>query len=110
MTRRWPCIALNRWCALFIVAWVAWQHGVFQSKGIEEWTPTGATETLNDCKQAAVTASENAVRKFRAKNQKDTILTHTGAVIEMTFASGEKASIVFICLPDTVDPRRPKGK
>jgi len=49
-------------------------------------------------------------RKFRANNERGTILTHTGAVVEMAFASGEKASIAFICLPDTVDPRELKGK
>ena len=37
-------------------------------------------------------------------------LTQTGAVIEMAFADGDKASIAFVCLPDTVDPRGPKGK
>ena len=101
---------MTRWCAILMLAWIAWQHSVFQSKGLDEWTPAGATETSEECKQAAVTASGNAVHKVREQNEKGTTITQTGAVIEMVFASGEKASIAFVCLPDTVDPRAPKGK
>lgn len=101
---------MSRWCAVLMIAWVAWQHSVFQSKGIDEWTPAGATETSEECKQTAVTAAGNITRKFRAQEKGGTIYTQTGSVIEMTFASGAKASFVFVCLPDTVDLRGPKGK
>lgn len=96
---------MNRWCMLPMLAWVAWTHSVFQSKGIDQWTPAGATESLDECKQNAVTAAANSVRKFRAREERGTTYTHTGTVIEITYASGEKASLVFVCLPDTVDPR-----
>src|SRR5207245_9776438 len=48
--------------------------------------------------------------RYRAQSDRGTVLTQTGAVIEMAFADGDKASIAFVCLPDTVDPRGPKGK
>ena len=101
---------MKRGCAVLSLAWIAWMHGVFQSKGIDQWTPAGATESLDECKRTAVTAAANSVRKFRAQNDRGTIFTLTGAVIEVTYASGEKASFTFVCLPDTVDPRGPKGK
>ena len=65
---------------------------------------------LDECKQAALTSPSNTIRKYRAQNDRGTVLTQTGAVIEMAFASGEKASIAFVCLPDTLAPRGPKGK
>ena len=99
---------MRHWCVVLVLAWVAWMHGTFQSKGIDQWTPVGATETLDGCKQTAVTAAGNSVRKFRAENDRGTTFTHTGMVVEMTYSSGERASLVFVCLPDTVDPRGPR--
>jgi hypothetical protein len=100
----------HRRFAVIVIAWVAWAHSTFPSKDIDQWTPAGATETLDECKQATLTSASNAVRKYCAENDRGTALTLTGAVIEMAFASGEKASIAFVCLPDTVDPPGPKGK
>ena len=96
--------------AILILSWMAWAHATFPSKDIDQWTPAGATETLDECKQATLTSASNAVRKYRAENDRGTVLTLTGAVIVMEFASGEKASIAFVCLPDTVDPRAPSEK
>ena len=90
-------------------AWIAWIHKVFQSKGIDEWTPAGAAESLDACTKNAVTAASNSVRKFREREERGTVYTQTGTVIEMTYASGEKASLIFVCLPDTVNPRGPRG-
>ena len=83
-------------------------HGVFQSKGIDQWTPTGSTESPDECKQAAVTAAGNSARKFQS--DRGTTVTQTGMAVEMTYASGDKASLVFVCLPDTLDPRPSKEK
>jgi len=68
---------------------------------LSTWTPGGATETWTSAKQAALTSASNTVRKYRAQNDRGTVLTQTGA--------SEKASIAIVCLPDTVDPRGPKG-
>jgi hypothetical protein len=51
--------------------------------------------------------SEHA-REVRAQNDRGTVITQTGPVVEFTYASG-RASLVFVCLPDTMDPRGPKG-
>ena len=68
---------MTRWCANLMLAWIAWQHSVFQSKGLDEWTPAGATETSEECKQTAVTASGNTVRKLRTQDKKGTIFTQS---------------------------------
>ena len=94
------------WCTVLLLAWIAWAHSVFQNQGIDNWEPAGATESLNECKQASVTGAGNAIRKLRAQNDSGIVFTLTGAVIELTYASGEKASVVFVCLPDTMDPRK----
>jgi hypothetical protein len=89
-------------------AWVIWVHSVFRSKGIEGWVPAGSADSLDECKRAATTAMSNTAREVRAQNDKGTIITQTGSVVEFAYASGDKASIVAVCLPDTVDPRGPK--
>jgi len=101
---------MRRGCAVLMLAWITWAHSVFLSKGIDEWEPAGATESLEGCKRASVTGAGNSINKIRAQIGRDAIVTQEGSVIEMTLTSGEKASIVFVCLPDTVDPRGPKGK
>ena len=96
---------------ILLLAWVAWLHSAFPSKGLEDWRPTGTAETLEECNRTAVTAATNTVRKFRARDDPPgTTYTQTGAVIDVTFASGAKASHAFVCLPDTVDPRGSKEK
>lgn len=114
---RWPCIVGTTLCLLTLAtsasadgAWVAWVHSVFQGKGIDAWEPAGAATSLDECKRTAVTATSNTVRRYWAQSDKGSTFTQTGSVIEITYPSGETASIVFVCLPDTVAPRGPKGK
>ncbi len=85
---------------------MAWVHSVFRSKGIDEWTPGGAAGSLDECKRSATTAASNTAREVRAQNDRGTVITQAGPVVEFTYASG-RASLVFVCLPDTVDPSRP---
>jgi hypothetical protein len=40
----------------------------------------------------------------------EAVFTHEGMLIEMTNPSGNKASIIFICLPETMDPSGPKER
>jgi hypothetical protein len=100
----------RRCCATVLLAWVAWLHSAFPSEGRDDWRVTGATETLEECKRQSATAASNAVQKFRAQDRGGATFTLTGMVIDVTFASGKKASHAFVCLPDTVDPRGSKGK
>ena len=97
-------------CAALAIAWIAWTHQMFPSQNVDDWTPVGGAESLEECKQGSLTAAENSARKFGAQSKRGTTFEQRGATIDITFASGERASIAFVCLPDTVDPRGPKGK
>ena len=65
-------------------AWVLWMSGVSGGRPIEAF-PFDSFTTLRECKVAADKA-------FRPKDPKTGDITNT------------------VCLPDTVDPREPKGK
>jgi len=96
--------------ALMVLAWVAWTHSTFPAKDLEEWTPGGAAETLEECRQATVVAATDSLRQLRAQSNRGTVFTQAGAGIEMKFASGDTATLVYVCLPENIDPRGPKGK
>jgi hypothetical protein len=102
---------MNRRGGILLLAWLAWVHSAFPSKGLEDWRAAGGAESLDECKKNAVTAASNLVERFRARdNPPGATYKLTGTVIDVTFASGETASHAFVCLPDTLDPRGPKGK
>jgi len=97
-------------CATLLLAWVAWHNLLVPSKGIDEWKILGALfETLNRCEQRTETAASISLRTLREQND-GVVYAQTGASIEATYPDGVKASVRFVCLPDTVDPRGPKGK
>ena len=65
-------------------AWVLWGHGEWPVKGairvLPTWQPLDSTKTLDTCTRA-----------------------------QMTW-HGDYPDFRYVCLPDTVDPRGPKGK
>ena len=75
-------------------AWVTWAHtlpGFTSTEDIrEKWEPLGAIETRADCE-----AARARLERFH-RWEKETMRTPT-------------TPRQFICLPDTVDPRGPKG-
>ena len=95
MTRRWPRIAITVLCSLTALAssasaecaWVRWQELPVASGG---WSLDTGRESAFPTK----TACEKRLR------------TRTQAFAPTT--TGMKPFLV--CLPDTVDPRGPKGK
>src|SRR5262249_58081354 len=98
----------RRCSAAFVIAWIGWTHQMFPSQGVDNWTPIGGVESLEECNQAIVTAAENSARKLNAQSKRGTRVEQNGAAIEIFFASGDRASIAFVCLPDTLDPRKSK--
>jgi hypothetical protein len=88
---------------------IAWLHLVFQSKHIDEWSlagveTAGVALSRDVCLRVVADATQDHFRQLRARGEKGTVYTQTGTAIEITYASGEKASLVLVCLPGTVDP------
>ena len=104
-------VAMRHHCrATVLLAWVTWHNLLVPSKGIDDWKILGALfETLNRCEQRTETAASISLRTLREQND-GVVYAQTGASIEATYPDGVKASVRFVCLPDTVDPRGPKGK
>jgi hypothetical protein len=67
-------------------AWVLWMRGVL-SPNIR-WEPHGAYSTNQTC----LKAGQDTYGRWNAQN------------------TNPETKVTFLCLPDTVDPRGPKGK
>jgi hypothetical protein len=120
MTTRWPCAAIVSLCGLLAVAtsahaecaWVVWVGESWlatykQDERPALWTLVEAYPLLANCQQA-----QDA--KIKTLSNRDGVEVH-GNVVTKTFPSGYNRSNVtrsvrVICVPDTVDPRGPKGK
>jgi hypothetical protein len=99
MTRRWPCVLITALCWVLTIAasasaecaWVLWGNqpprqpdGTYSLRPLD-WIPWGADATKEEC--------------LRSVPPGYTAGTLSGSIPTM-----------YICLPDTIDPRGPKGK
>jgi hypothetical protein len=83
--------------------WTLWAHGTDRS-GAAEWQRVQAGETEAECWASfaglQLTGVDADVTRTVVEGHKTTAY----------YRDGTKYVVEFICLPDTVDPRGPKGK
>ena len=89
-------------------AWVLWLNhtGVVAGEELALWIPLNASTTSPDCKQVlAATLQANR----RAANPPDAATQRGSNMIDIMSAAGPQ-TLLYVCLPDTVDPRGPEAK
>ena len=116
MTTRWSCIRLAIFSCLLALAasahaecaWLLWLNhtGVVAGEGLDMWIPLNTSTNNPECQQVlASTLPANA----RAADPGDAITLRRSNMIDIVSAAGPH-TLLYVCLPDTVDPRGPKGK
>src|SRR2546428_7456584 len=85
-------------------AWILWTHYMWSEQGIDRWTPTGTTSSLDECQAVGELGLSNSARGFTGRAR----LVQQGLSLTMHFPSGQRASIFAVCLPARIDPREPK--
>ncbi len=100
--------------------WVSWLH-LTANDGSETWSIASATETALQCLAGAEAAVSDLVsgdprdpdlaRRHQALRDFGYVFRRQGPyTVEATSPRGTTTQFSFLCLPDTVDPRGPKGK
>jgi|RhiMetdeSRZDD1v2_1073273.scaffolds.fasta_scaffold19520_7 hypothetical protein len=103
------CLLTSAATAYAECAWVLWMGSTVHRPTLREqiWTPVGAMSAQNECEQGRDTKVADFVRPSEVMKTK-MLGPHT--VHEESEAANIVIHRTFLCLPDTVDPRGPKGK
>ncbi len=89
-------------------AWVLWLNhtGVVAGEELGMWIPLNASTNKPDCQQVlAATLQANS----RAANPGDAVTPRGSNMIDIVSAAGPH-TLLYVCLPDTVDPRGVKTR
>lgn len=116
--------ALALWTgeALGACAWVLWEEkeeirAAHEVETVRNWTIHGARQTQAECEEALTPAWQNERDRWeKSYGQLPTfagVVSKPGSIIVTIRGAGDKTitmlSSQFHCLPDTLDPRGPKG-
>ena len=83
-------------------AWVTWQQHTYRHTRAEdwEWTPIAAYQTRSECQEQAQAKVAEWLKSRATKLAENVVKFEEGALLTAR----------VLCLPDTADPRGPKGK
>lgn len=92
-------------------AWVLWVQG-FRSDGLDRridkyWALLAAHPTNKECEEARMRVWRNEAKLLQAGPNKEVKAEYP--TIETIFHDKTVEARSFLCLPDTIDPREPKG-
>ena len=96
-------------------AWVLWTRDASAGYGFVDekpWQLVRSVPTYDACEAAQAKTIKN-IAAFWAKAGRDVATTENTFSLSIRDAEGKQVGLVtqlFRCLPDTVDPREPKGK
>jgi hypothetical protein len=92
--------ALGATTAYAECAWVIWRQTISGSGMKESWFPEGAVDSHREC-EASANAKNSVQDRVKDAEQRDFERTGRVPLLSLNYS--------WLCLPDTVDPRGPKG-